>query len=388
MTLSHWRMCKIKHWFSLIVKCCLFASALAVATWIYIYIISDCTGSFSWKTHLHRGGCILFAFILYFIQDIDFKDTLTRVLEASRAESTVKKYKRAVEAWNAWCRNSGTSCQDLCQESIARYFIFLFNGGSPYSKIETAFYALKWQVDCSINTRNRSNPCESKFLKLILEGIKRILARPVNRKEPITPDMLLSIVHKFDSGSVKDLRNCSMLLLAYAGFLRFDELSNIKLSDIELFDSHMKVFLEKSKTDQFREGAWVIVSTTGKATCPVNMMRRYLESTQSVSRDENDFVFRPLTFCKSQNCYKLRKGKMSYSRCREIFKEVLEAIGVNSKKFGLHSLRAGGATAAAQIGVPDRLFKRHGRWASDSSKDRYVKESLKNKMFVSLNLGI
>ncbi|XP_041471667.1 uncharacterized protein LOC121421103 [Lytechinus variegatus] len=52
-------------------------------------------------------------------KDIDFKDTLTRVLEASRAESTVKKYKRAVEAWNAWCRNSGTSCQDLCQESIA-----------------------------------------------------------------------------------------------------------------------------------------------------------------------------------------------------------------------------------------------------------------------------
>ncbi|XP_041470250.1 uncharacterized protein LOC121419852 isoform X2 [Lytechinus variegatus] len=29
-------------------------------------------------------------------KDIDFKDTLTRVLEASRAESTVKKYKRAV----------------------------------------------------------------------------------------------------------------------------------------------------------------------------------------------------------------------------------------------------------------------------------------------------
>ena len=271
---------------------------------------------------------------------------------------------------------------------MARYIIFLFNGGAPYSKIETVFYALKWHFDCSFHARNSSNPCESKFLKLILEGIKRILARPVNRKEPVTPDMLGNIVSKFDSGSVKDLRNCTMFLLAYAGFLRFDELSNLKLSDIELFDSHMKVFLEKSKTDQFREGAWVVVSATGRATCPVDMMRRYLESTKSGSVDGNDFVFRPLTFCKSQKSYKLRKGHVSYSRCREIFKEALEAIGVNSKQFGLHSLRAGGATAAAQIGVPDRLFRRHGRWASDSSKDRYIKESLENKMLVSLNLGI
>ena len=33
--------------------------------------------------------------------------------------------------------------------------------------------------------------------------------------------------------------------------------------------------------------------------------------------------------------------------------------------FGLQSLRAGSATAAANNGVPDRLFKRHGYWKSD-----------------------
>ena len=311
-----------------------------------------------------------------------------KVLDASRAENTIKKYKRAIEAWKLWSRSNGISEQDLSQENLAKYFMFLFNEGSPYSKIETAFYALKWHCDCSVSTRNTKNPCESKFLKLILDGTKRILARPVNRKEPVTPDMLSSIVSKFDSGTVKDLRICSMFVLAYAGFLRFDELSNIKLCDIEMFDSHMKIFLEKSKTDQFREGAWVIVSATGKQTCPVNLMRKYLQCTDSLNVDQNNFVFRPLTFYKSLNSHKLRKGKISYSRCREIFKESLEAIGVNSKHFGLHSLRAGGATAAAQIGVPDRLFKKHGRWASDSSKDRYVKESLKNKMSVSLNLGI
>ena len=79
---------------------------------------------------------------------------------------------------------------------------------------------------------------------------------------------------------------------------------------------------------------------------------------------------------------------MTYTRTREIVKDALKSIGLDSSKFGLHSLRAGGASAAAAIGVPDRLFKRHGRWKSDSSKDRYVKGSFENKMLVSMNLGI
>ena len=41
-----------------------------------------------------------------------------------------------------------------------------------------------------------------------------------------------------------------------------------------------------------------------------------------------------------------------------------------------HILRSGGATADANAGVPDWLFKRHGRWASESAKHGYVQDSL------------
>ena len=40
--------------------------------------------------------------------------------------------------------------------------------------------------------------------------------------------------------------------------------------------------------------------------------------------------------------------------------EKLKELGPDPKQFGLHSLRAGGASAAANAGVPDRWFKRHG----------------------------
>ena len=49
----------------------------------------------------------------------------------------------------------------------------------------------------------------------------------------------------------------------------------------------------------------------------------------------------------------------------EAFKDIVPDISA----IGTHSLRSGGATAAANGGVPDRLFKRHGRWASESAED-------------------
>ena len=55
---------------------------------------------------------------------------------------------------------------------------------------------------------------------------------------------------------------------------------------------------------------------------------------------------------------------------------------------GLHSLRAGGASAAANAGVNDRCWKRHGRWTSETSKDGYAADSLERRLEVSKKLGL
>ena len=80
--------------------------------------------------------------------------------------------------------------------------------------------------------------------------------------------------------------------------------------------------------------------------------------------------------------------RLSYTRVREVMLEMLEAIGLDKRQFGLHSLRAGGASAAANAGVVDRLFKRHGRWKSENAEDGYVKDTLQERLKVSRNLGL
>ena len=43
---------------------------------------------------------------------------------------------------------------------------------------------------------------------------------------------------------------------------------------------------------------------------------------------------------------------------------------------------------AANFGVPDRLFKKHGRWRLETAKDGYIKNCMKDRLSVSVNLGL
>ena len=43
--------------------------------------------------------------------------------------------------------------------------------------------------------------------------------------------------------------------------------------------------------------------------------------------------------------------------------KLFERIGLPSAMFGTHSCRAGGATLAANLGIPGRLWMEHGGWA-------------------------
>ena len=51
--------------------------------------------------------------------------------------------------------------------------------------------------------------------------------------------------------------------------------------------------------------------------------------------------------------------------------------GDTTAEYGMHSLRSGGASAAINNGVSERLVGKHGRWKSGYCRDRYVKDDKK-----------
>ena len=214
-----------------------------------------------------------------------------------------------------------------------------------------------------------TSPTESELVKNVLEAGKRKLSVPKTKKEPISAELLLKMYDKFfQYENVYNQRSICARLIAYAGFLRCSELLNIRCSDVAFQKSLMSIFIKKSKTDIYRDGQWVVIARTNSRLCPVKnleMFFRWCGFTEGCT----DFIFCNLS--KTKNGHKVRNGDkaLTYTRMRELFIEVFRGFVPDISKYGLHSLRAGGATVCANSGISDRLFKKHGRWKSESAKD-------------------
>ena len=240
-----------------------------------------------------------------------------------------------------------------------------------------------------------ANPCGSGLVKNMLEAAKRRLAKPIRKKEPVSLEMITRLCdcenYAGDNSSLSDLRVAAMCVTAFHAFLRFNELASLRSCDVLFHTDGDTRFVElhilKSKTDVYRDGAKVLMAGTNDSSCPFNILSRYVKEAR-INLSSTDLFFRGVYFCKSKQSYKLRSTGLSYSRTREVVRAAFASLGYSVETFGLHSLRSGGATAAANAGINDRLFKRHGRWKSETAKDGYVKDNLQSLLSVSKSLHV
>lgn len=312
---------------------------------------------------------------------------LPELLKESRATNTCLGYKRGFKRWRSWALSNGLESKDTLPARafhVALYLASIVQSANTHSPITNAYYSIKWFHELF----DFKSPTDSKLVHNILEAAKRKLSRPVKKKEPITSELLSKMYYAlYEHKNVKNQRTICACLLAFAGFLRSEELLKLRRSDFIVNSVYMSVFIESSKTDKYRDGAWILIARTGTVLCPVLNLERYL-LWADISSDSEVFIFAHLSATK--NGYILRQdGKhLSYSNLRTLFLEAFKPHVSDISQFCLHSLRSGGATAAANRGIPDRMIKRHGRWLSESAKDGYVKDSVDERLKVSLSLGL
>lgn len=305
----------------------------------------------------------------------------------SKAGTTNKKYFDYYKRFKTFCVSKGFPHQPASSIHVAIYLTHLLDSKVSFHVISAAFYAIKWFHV----TNDFPDPTLNNWVKSLLEAGKRLSSVPVKKKDTITSEMLIALCDLFkNTDDVLHLRDLTMILLGYAGFLRFLELSELKCNDIEFKDDHIVLQIRKSKTDVYRAGREVLISKGSSSACPQSMLERYLRATeQDVKSDK--FLFRSVNRSKGRAKLLAANKQMSYTRARECIVGKLKIVAPDLN-LGTHSLRASGATMAANSeeggDVNERCLLRHGRWKSSLSKDGYVNDSVEKRLRVTKKLKL
>lgn len=301
---------------------------------------------------------------------------------SSKSYNTVKKYASYFSKWKAWASEHLEG--NFLPGSGIGVGLFLTHIGEvskSHSDLNSHLYSIKW----AHNLCGLSDPTNHPFPKLVLEALKRKIGNKVNQKTPVDTEILKKLCTKYggEGASVKDLRFLSMALLSYTGFLRFNELRNIKLKDIKLEKGFFYLKINSSKTDVYKKGTEIVIASGKTNACPMSCLKRYLKITKLYTSNLNCFIFRSLISTKRGFILNPKDIPITYTKAREDLIYYMKEFVESNRNCGWHSFRHGGATAAANAGVPDRLFKSHGRWASEGAKDSYVHENLVSRLSVS-----
>ena len=179
---------------------------------------------------------------------------------AAKAPSTTDRYSRAFQKFREWSSPyNEVVCLPTDEISVALYLESLIQGGSPYSSLESACYGINW----AHNLYGFQSPCDSKLVTTVLEAAKRSLAKPVSKREPVTPAMIVDICNRFagPDANLSDLRLATICVTAYTAFLRYNELASLRCRDVSFCDSFVKMFIGMVPTSCWqKQGTFRVLS--------------------------------------------------------------------------------------------------------------------------------
>lgn len=288
-------------------------------------------------------------------------------------KSARMQYQRFVNFYTQ--SGSGTSS---IQEFFLLFIVFLsqvqnlsYNTIKSYSAGVRSWFVRSGRVDPGAH-----NGSTYTRLRMLLRGIKREACATKTRalRKPITIDKLgrvLEALQFLNISHIEKIRLRAAILVMFWGLFRCSEICKksgdsgflrrrelvVKCSVGKI--SYLKVVLRKSKTSQFNSRKVYIYANTP-----------HLCAVRAVVEFYNLVKFCPETMT---HAFALPGNDMSTTYFNTFFKQAVALAGLDPSAYSAHSLRAGGATSAANTGIPPYLIKKLGRWSSNCF-EIYIRE--------------
>ena len=318
---------------------------------------------------------------------------VTRATSEARRPSTMVRYQAPWEQFTAWCsqRKPPRCSLPAMASTVVLYLQFVANSAASYSVVKAASAAIYTAHSCAL-VPDELNPTKSPGAKLVRKAAQdRLGTFTRGKKEPVEVEHVVAIAVLYcpmAGFTLQSLMVGTMIAVMFAGFLRFDCAVKIFADEVRFLDTHMEMFMETRKNVKLRQGDVLVIAKGSGPACPYALTARLVAAAGM--KDMHVPLFQG--FDGRKDNAPLSGAAMKYSQCRQLVLKALERVlglprSEVTKLFGTQSLRAGGATCVAHD-VPDRVFQRHGAWASAEIKNEYVKDTLEVKPAVTKAMGL
>jgi hypothetical protein len=271
--------------------------------------------------------------------------------------STQRNYGSACNSYLAFVRIHNFDVEPT-PETLSFYIVFMCHHISPRS-VTTYLSGLVSQLEPFYPNIKEVRNC--RLVKRTLKGCHKLLAQPIQRKRALTrPEVDLVLHHYAASNQHNDRLFLSMFLTGFFALLRLGELTFpddrtirdwrkiARRSTVALHDDRYEFTLPAHKADHTFDGNQVVVCGE-KFSCPTRLhFTRYL-----ASRDSLFPLASPLWLTAAGN---VPTRTFFISRLKHHFPTAVAG----------QSLRAGGATMLADMGVSPLIIQAAGRWSSEA----------------------
>ena len=253
---------------------------------------------------------------------------LPDMVAEGRSVNTRKTYHYSFNQWQKWAVENDCKVIPAVDVSVAIYLAELVEARANFAKIHGIFFAISYHHRLG----NYQDPCHSPLVRRIYDVAKRTCKKGTNRKELLTAKNLEDMFSVLggEKPTLSDMRLRSVIVLCFAGFLRFDEASEVKLRDISFESQHMKLFIPGSKGDIYREGNHVRIASTHGKLCPVNTLYKYIDVA---SLKPEEYLFRAITVTRKGEYLTKKNSPISYQRIRLLLLETARKAGIDRHAF-------------------------------------------------------
>ena len=213
----------------------------------------------------------------------------------------------------------------------------------------------------------------------VWKGIKRTKGTAQEGKKPFLTADLRSVMAQLPA-DLLGLRDRALLLVGFAGGFRRSELAALTVEDLRDTPEGIAIRLGRSKTDQEGQGRRVALPYgSDPLTCPVRVLRRWLEEARIVSgplfRGVDQFGFVSET--------KLHPDSVAF-----IVKRAVGKAGLDAMEYAGHSLRAGLATQAAMNGASELAIMKQTGHHSLATVRKYIRDGALFRDNAATRLGL